>query len=432
MSFQLYGSLRTLMFILQLFVANLIFMSFHQKRNMYFLRLIVSSITAFAIILLLPTNRSNNLYTFAIFLLDFFLLVVTMVISYKASIWEVFFCCSAGMALQHFAGKLQTMIKLVWSFEHIIKGSLTFSIIAIYLNDLVTYPLICIAFYWIFVKKISKEHYINSISFKPKVVSAIIVFICIGINRFVSNFRLPINLMIATSIYAMICTFFALIIQFYFYKEAKMIQDLQIIKQLNRQGEKYYEEWKENLDIINIKYHDIRHYLSKLNGKNDGYVGEINKAVSYFEKLSITGNKVIDVILFEKKFICEKNQIDFSFIVDGDSLREINDVDIYSLFGNIIENAIEAVKKIEILSKRIIILNVRAMGEAVSINILNSYVGELIIHEGLPVTNNNKIYHGFGMKSIKQITEKYGGKMNLTTDNGVFSLNIILFPKKNK
>ena len=62
---------------------------------------------------------------------------------------------------------------------------------------------------------------------------------------------------------------------------------------------------------------------------------------------------------------------------------------------------------------------------------LNYYVGDLQFENGLPkTTKQDDKYHGFGLKSIKYVTEKYGGSYTLTVDDGVFELNVVMFPFK--
>ena len=107
--------------------------------------------------------------------------------------------------------------------------------------------------------------------------------------------------------------------------------------------------------------------------------------------------------------------------------------DVYSLFGNALDNAIEAVIKLQDKEKRVIGLKVRSAGELISVTLKNFYEGELLLdEEGFPdTTKEDKDYHGYGMKSIRMIVEKYDGDVSILTKEGVFYLNILL-PKPNK
>jgi len=82
-------------------------------------------------------------------------------------------------------------------------------------------------------------------------------------------------------------------------------------------------------------------------------------------------------------------------------------------------------------SKRIINLHVKMVNDMLVIRENNYYVGELVFENGLPKTTKpDDRSHGFGMKSIRFICEKYGGSYTLSTDDGVFELNIVMFPHK--
>ena len=111
----------------------------------------------------------------------------------------------------------------------------------------------------------------------------------------------------------------------------------------------------------------------------------------------------------------------------------MSDTDIYSLFGNMIDNAIEAVKHFE-PGKRTIGLSVKNVKNFVVVNIYNRFEGDLSFENGLPLTTKqNRPFHGYGLKSIRNIVEKYNGNMRISTDNHVFSLTIVfLIPPERK
>ena len=128
----------------------------------------------------------------------------------------------------------------------------------------------------------------------------------------------------------------------------------------------------------------------------------------------------------EKKLQCEQENIELTYMIDGEKLNFLKETDIYSLFGNALDNAINSVRSLKCKEKRIISLIVKETMGLVSIHIENYYQGDLDFKEGLPMTTKkDKNYHGFGMKSIRFLTEKYDGELSITADDDVFSLNII-------
>ena len=103
-------------------------------------------------------------------------------------------------------------------------------------------------------------------------------------------------------------------------------------------------------------------------------------------------------------------------------------VDLYALLGNALDNAMESVRHLEDpLAKTISLSLFKRSGIAV-LQIENCYEGVIRMKDGLPATSKTSEvgWHGFGMKSMQGTAEKYGGVMDIRTDNGVFLLRITL------
>lgn len=114
-------------------------------------------------------------------------------------------------------------------------------------------------------------------------------------------------------------------------------------------------------------------------------------------------------------------------MIDGAQLDFMRDADIYSLFGNALDNAIEAVKDVD-EEKRNIGISVKRVGEMVSVHVENYLDKPLEMNGDLPrTTKKDKEFHGFGLISIRNIVQKYGGIMTVKRVNNTFNLNIIFF-----
>ena len=76
---------------------------------------------------------------------------------------------------------------------------------------------------------------------------------------------------------------------------------------------------------------------------------------------------------------------------------------------------------------RLITLTVQARQGFLFINAENYYSGQLCFERGLPQTTKaDKQYHGFGMRSIQMLTEKYGGDLQIRAEDGIYTLSIML------
>ena len=140
-----------------------------------------------------------------------------------------------------------------------------------------------------------------------------------------------------------------------------------------------------------------------------------------------SGNEVLDVIFTEKSLVCEQKNIRFERIADGEILNFLSASDAYSLLGNMIDNAIEAVSKVAEPAGRVISMMLRESKGMAFLQVENRYTGEVVFEDGLPVTTkSNTLYHGYGMKSIRSIVEKYGGTLNIRAEDGVFRVTVLL------
>ena len=124
--------------------------------------------------------------------------------------------------------------------------------------------------------------------------------------------------------------------------------------------------------------------------------------------------------------LCRSENIRFTCMADGCALSFMSAPDIYSLFGNAVDNAIEASRKVADTDRRIIGIVARRSGDMLSVNVYNYFEGELKFRGGLPVTTKSDAFaHGYGVRSISMITEKYGGDMSVVARDGIFNLNML-------
>lgn len=198
--------------------------------------------------------------------------------------------------------------------------------------------------------------------------------------------------------------------------------------------QKQYKLVKENIDAINIKCHDLKHqirHLRETQQVDEKYLDELEKSISIYNSAVRTGNETLDVILTDKRLHCTTNGIQFTCIAEGAKMDFMEAMDIFSLFGNALDNAIEYTEKL-VPEKRFIHLSVRATNQLLLIHIENPFEGQLVLQDGIPVTTkSDKDYHGYGMRSMKYIIRKYGGDLSITTEDMLFQLNIMI-PIPNK
>ena len=225
---------------------------------------------------------------------------------------------------------------------------------------------------------------------------------------------------------------FSVVIMFFAYmRRLKLSDNMVKMKYVMRQSEQQYKITQDTIETINIKCHDMRHKINKIVGDNlsKETIDEVNDVISIYDNLIDTGNKTVDTILIEKSLICDKYNIAFTKLVDGKAVSFLSTGDLFCLFGNILDNAIDATQSLEEEKKRYINLSVRKLGEGIAeIECSNYYRSELDFDNGLPKTSSeDKINHGYGVKSIRNIVSKYLGHMNIEAKNNVFTIRIIIY-----
>lgn len=415
------------MYSLRIFAADLIFLSAFKKRKLFFLRLLIplalSAVAMFSM-LSIPYN-GEPLLNFAQLLVTNIALFAGFMFCYKTTLPNMLFSCTAGMALEQFTNCLLILINLGFSFGSVVPNHYVASL----LDRIMLFVPLYTAFAVVFRRIMKNRPFDGTVNLKMNIMSASIVFICIGIYRFTTG-AMTTEWIVARSLYSMTCCLFALVIQYGFHGEILLRKNLSIANELYRQEIKHYDKWRDSLELINIKYHDLKHRISAAkSNKDDKEWADIENALAVYENMLKTGNDVLDNILSEKRMLGESFNVSMTCMVDGGALEGITDADIFALFGNALDNALNAVKLVEDESKRNISVIVRRVGEATAIHVENYYVGQLNFYDGLPQTAEDKNFHGFGMKSIKIITEKYNGTMSMSSENNIFILDIMLLPK---
>lgn len=434
------------LFMFEIIVAELLFSYHLPKRKYFWARLISSSLFCLFIAYIFPIPDKFG-YTWWYISIMFFLLFtcsfLAIFLSFKMNFESCLFVTISGYTIQHLTYSIINLITNAIGFfdfsNMYTKSPLDFSkfdtgtliVCLIYLSVFVmTYGIT-----WI------TNHRNNDKNNNLTIRSNKVLLFCAGafltniiLNSIAVYSKNEKSSLVLLNAFNILCCILVLYIQFSLIKENKMDIELAHTKEAIRQSQLQYEIQKDNIELINIKCHDLKHQIGRYarqGGLDEKTVSEMKDAINIYDSSVKTGNEVLNIVLTEKSLVCNKNKINLSCMVDASGLTEFSEGDLYALFGNILDNAIEAVSQISDVERRCIGLHVQSFPGFVSIMTDNYYEGKIDFKNGLPVTlKENKLDHGFGLKSIRLITEKYDGEMHITTEDNVFRLTL-LFPNKN-
>ena len=213
-----------------------------------------------------------------------------------------------------------------------------------------------------------------------------------------------------------------------------MESELEVETRLLEEKKKQYELSKENIESLNIKLHDLKYRMQMLADNNEQVsrddLKDITKGIGIYDSLAKTGNTPLDIVLTEYALRCENNHISFTSVADGKSLEFMTQYDIYTLFGNAITNAIEAVMKLKEADKRQISLVIKKKNNVLLI-ILENYFDEKPIKKDsehhVISSKADKLSHGYGTRSMALIVERYGGTIQSEIHDDIYTLTIAFY-----
>ncbi len=217
------------------------------------------------------------------------------------------------------------------------------------------------------------------------------------------------------------------------FSKSAIKQELEKINYLWQHQKNQYNLAKENINLINQKCHDLRHQVAAIrimSNANDltDYLKDIENSINIYDSIVRTGNEALDIILTEKSLFCQSHSITISCVADGARLNFMAPVDLYTIFGNAIDNAIESVMNSKEHENRLIDVMIFKKNDLLIINIINPLNRPLDLEGDLPKStkSGNNGYHGFGLKSIRYTVDKYAGFMTIDTSGQSFTLSIVI------
>lgn len=166
----------------------------------------------------------------------------------------------------------------------------------------------------------------------------------------------------------------------------------------------------------------IRQLLKDDYGAGRHKIDEICDAVNVFQNAVYTGESEIDALINSK--VRALTGIEFSCECYISGFGDIDRIDLCVVLGNLLDNAAEACAKAGGGKIRLKFLQ---HGNMLNIILSNTFAGEIEIKDSVPETSKeNALAHGFGLKSVKSIVQKYKGDMRICAENGQFIVSVLL------
>lgn len=236
-------------------------------------------------------------------------------------------------------------------------------------------------------------------------------------------------------IYATLCCSIMLLGQVDLHDRLAQQEELTLQRQLWLRHKAQYQRATNSVKIINHRCHALKLQVAKLreltaatsSNTEQKMLQELEDSVSSYDSIIETGNEILDTILTEKSLLCSATGITFTCVADGKAVRFLEAIDLFSMLGNALDNAEEAVRLLDDPEKRTISVSIFSGRGVAVLQVENFFSGQLVFKDGLPLTTKgDPDYHGFGLKSIRSTAQKYGGAISIHAENDIFLLRITL------
>lgn len=250
------------------------------------------------------------------------------------------------------------------------------------------------------------------------------------LNRYL-NLNLAGRLLPRAGIFAVVFTVAFVVMMFLMYRRLRQWHRTSGQEVMNA----YLGEIDRRYQETRLLWHDFNNHLLAIkalyeNGRKEQAAQYIDDLTEYSHERLLpakTGSDTLDLLLFKKYQQANEEGVKLQFKI-GCSLAgiSITEYDLCSLFGNLLDNAIEAVQKCKD-TREPVFLRVERQNNMLFISCENSYEGELSRQDGeLKTTKKDAAWHGIGLASVRQVCRKYKGSMEVETENQRFCVSLLL------
>lgn len=202
--------------------------------------------------------------------------------------------------------------------------------------------------------------------------------------------------------------------------------------ELNYQN--HYEEFVKSYEDMRNMKHELKNFLIPLrNSAKDNsmvkvFIQSVEEQIQEIMPICHTGNFVMDSVINTKAKELKSDGGELVVKILAERNIEIEAIDLVIILGNLLDNAMRAVKEAE---DKTVFLEMRTEGEVMIIKQKNHYKGKITEENGeIKTTKIDIENHGIGIKNIREVVEKYHGNMEILHEKDLFCVNMILYIKK--
>lgn len=338
---------------------------------------------------------------------------------------EAIYCATLCLCVQHFASSLYLVLEILIPIEGYLAGSL------LWIGTMIIPSAL---FYFFFIRLICERGYYQ-ISVLNLTSATCLIFLT---SSFISTAAKALNelnggpLFLISQIYEMLCCLFLLWMQVNQKKTLQLQHKLDIQDYLQHLRREQFQQSSSDMNLMIHLMHELKHQIANVTTEEnietkEELLDQISENLQIYDETFHTQNETLNMVLMERRLFCRANHVNWMVVADGEQLDFIKIDDLYLIFRNALDNAIENVVKLEDIQRRIIDVRVYSKNGFVMIQVENDFEGRLQFEDGLPLTTKGtEAYYGFGLKTIRQIAERYGGCLAINAEKQRFTFQVMI------
>ena len=288
------------------------------------------------------------------------------------------------------------------------------------------------------------QHFLRKIGFRQKspysfrliyiqILISAIYFILISISLYhtrniASDYA---GLIFAFSFFVLFSILLSVIYTEYYMKAYQKNTDYETALYVKQQQSEIYKNQIEDQQQIRSLYHDMKNHLLILEHSGPEecrkYLANLKEQVDQYQNIYQTGNPYLDVLLRDKRKICEENQITLDIRANFLDVTVLEPIEICIVCGNLIDNAIEANLLTGSGSRRFVEFLAHRQKSNFVIRISNP-CREKPLKTGNRIISSktDKKSHGFGIENVRRVISGKNGFYTAKTKNGIYTVYIVL------
>jgi len=430
------------LFLLELLVPEALFSSSFPRRNHFAWRLSFSLVLLFGLSFALPIVVHPLYYAF-LFLVLFSATLGAMAFCFRVPFDEILFCGVASYSFQHVAYLLfDTCVKAFYldkvldslgNMNPYFHGAVSQNGISVI--TVIAYLTVYFCVYWISyfaaIRKVRKAGEFRLKHFYVLILVLLVVLADVAFNL-VTVFREEESgeTHYLERLYNLLLCLISLLLQYSQLRTGVVENRLRTVQALWKEKKKQYQLSQRTVTLLNIKAHDLKYQKEAVSSPSTMVPSKdgVQNLIDDYQAYKDTGNEALNVVLTEKALEAKKHHIHFDVMADGKALSFMDPVDLYSLFGNGLDNAFTYVRTLP-YEKRLVSLKVEKVHDMVLIRVENPFYGKLQEKEGkIQTTKKDTENHGYGLLSMEETAKKYAGTVQILSGDGTFVLSILLAP----